>query len=396
MQIEKKWISRRLRDVLSLDAMEATKMRDIALKTEGIVRLTSGEPDFVTPDHIIEAAKKALDESKTFYTPTNGIPEFRNAVAEKIHSESKAEIDPDSEVIATPGAIEGIFLTIIGTINQGDEVLIPDPGYVGYPSCVKLAGGIPVSIPLKANEGFRINPSEIEKRITSSSKMIILNSPGNPTGSVINHDDVKEIAEIAQNHDLIVLSDDAYEKIIYDGAKHHSILSVPDMKDRTIVVGSFSKTYAMTGWRIGYLVGSRDLVQALTKIQSSIVLCTNAVVQSAAVAALKGSQNCVDEMVNEYDERRRYIVRRLNKIAGISCPMPRGAFYVFPNVREYGLDSLKLTELLIRKAKVAVYPGMSYGRQGEGHIRLSYASSLDNIKTALDRLEETLERTIGA
>lgn len=392
MNEEYRWVSNRLRNVLSLRSLEATRMRDIALKTKGVIKLTSGEPDFITPAHIREAAKKALDEGYTFYTSTSGIPEFREAVAEKIEKECHVKIDPDSEVIATPGGIEGIFLAIMGVINPGDEVLIPDPGYVGYPPCIKFAGGIPVPVPLSEDKDFRLEPFEIEKRITRASKMVILNSPSNPTGMVIGLSDLKAIAEIAERHDLLILSDDAYEKIIYDDAKHHSVLSVLGMKERTILIGSFSKTYAMTGWRIGYLVANKNLIQNLIKIQSSIVLCTNAVVQKATVAALRGPQDCVGEMLREYDKRRHFIVRKLNAIDGILCPMPKGAFFVFPSIKEIGLDSLKLTEFLLREAKVAVYPGMAYGAQGEGHIRLTYATSIEQIETALERIEKSLEK----
>ncbi|MGA2767040.1 MAG: pyridoxal phosphate-dependent aminotransferase [Candidatus Bathyarchaeia archaeon] len=366
-------------------------MRELALKTKDVIKLTSGEPDFLTPDHIREAAKRALDEGNTFYTPTGGIPEFREAVAEKIQREQDVDLR-SSEVIATPGAIQGIFLAIMGVINPGDEVLIPDPCYVGYPVCIRFAGGIPVPIPLKEEEGFRLEPSEIEKRITKASKMIILNSPSNPTGMVIDRKDIVAIADITKKKNLIALTDEAYEKIVYDGVRHSSILSVPDMKERTILIGSFSKTYAMTGWRIGYLAAKKSLVDDLLQIQSSIVLCTNAVVQKAAVAALRGPQGCVSEMVKEFDKRRRFIVGRINSIDGLSCQLPKGAFFVFPNVKAFGLDSLKMTQFLIEKAKVAVYPGIAYGNLGEGHIRLTYAASIKQIEIALQRIEGSLEK----
>lgn len=388
---ERSWISQRLNSVLSLDSMVAARIRELALKTEGVIKLTSGEPNFQTPKHIVEAAKRALDEGDIFYTPTSGIPKFLKAIGEKVLREHGVEVDPGNEIIATPGAIESIFLTIMGTVNPRDEVLIPDPCYVGYPSCIRFAGGSPIPVPLSADENFRLDPVEIEKRITKSSRMIILNSPSNPTGMIIDNRDLEAIAEVVEKHDLLVLSDEAYEKIVYDGVKHHSILSFSGMKERTILIGSFSKTYAMTGWRIGYLVGPKNLVPALKKIQSAIVLCTNGVVQKAAVAALTGPQDCVPEMVEEYDRRRRFIVRRLNEIKGFSCSMPKGAFYVFPDVKELKVGSLKLADFLLRKAKVAVYPGIAYGRQGIDNIRLSYAASLSDITTALDRIETAMK-----
>jgi aspartate/methionine/tyrosine aminotransferase len=385
-------ISDRLRSILSLRSLEATKMRELALKMKDVVRLTSGEPDSVTPQHIRDAAKRALDEGHTFYTPTGGIPEFREAVADKVEKEHKLNIDPASEVIATPGAIEGIFLTMMCTINPNDEVLIPDPCYVGYPTCTSFAGGVQVPVPLDEEEGFRLKPSEIEKRITPNSKMIVLNSPSNPCGAVISRDDLKEIAEIAIKHNLLVLSDEAYEKFVYDDVRYCSIFSFPEMKKRTILIGSLSKTYAMTGWRIGYLVAEKDLVQNFMKIQSSLVLCTNVIAQKAAVAALTGPQDCVEDMIREFDRRRRFIVKRLNSINGFKCAMPQGAFFVLPNTRQIEPNSLKLTEFLTKKAKVAVYPGIAFGNQGEGHIRITYSASIEQIETGLNRIEEALEK----
>ena len=415
MTEEDHWISNRLKEIMSLGSLQATKMRDVALKSKDVIRLTSGEPDFVTPSHIREAAKKANahdfviedpagyervvgekgftlsgGEGHTFYTPTSGIPEFREAIAEKVEREQRIEIDPESEVMAIPGAIEGIFLTIMCTINPGEEVLIPEPGYVGYAPCVRFAGGNPVSVPLDEEKGFGLDPSRIEDRITRKTKMIILNSPSNPTGMVVGRKDLETIAEISKKHDLLVLSDDAYERIVYDKTKHHSILALPEMKSRTIMIGSFSKTYAMTGWRIGYLIAGKSLVQNMLKIQSSIVLCTNGVVQKAAVAALRGPQDSVTEMVKEFDKRRHFIVEKINSIDGLSCQLPRGAFFVFPKIAAFGLDSLKMTQFLIEDAKVAVYPGIAYGNTGEGHIRLTYAASIQQIETALQRIENSL------
>jgi aspartate/methionine/tyrosine aminotransferase len=389
---EYKRISNRLQNILSLPALEAAKMREMALRTKDVIKLTSGEPNFVTPAHIREAAKKALDDGYTFYTPTSGLPEFKEAVAEKIVKEHHIEIEPNSEVIATPGGIEGIFLAIMGVINPGDEVLIPDPCYVGYPTCIRFADGIPVSVPLSEDNDFRLEPSEVEKRITKATKMIILNSPSNPTGTVMGHRDLEAMVDIAERNDLLILSDEAYEKIVYDDAKHHSVISFPGMKERTILIGSLSKTYAMTGWRIGYLVGDENLVQNLGKIQSSITLCVNAVVQRAAVAALKGSHDFVDEMLREYDKRRQFIVKKLNAIDDIHCSMPRGAFFVFPSIKEIGVDSLRLTEFLMNEAKVAVYPGIAFGAQGEHHIRLSYSTSIELLDTALERMRKALEK----
>ncbi|MGD0159303.1 MAG: pyridoxal phosphate-dependent aminotransferase [Candidatus Bathyarchaeia archaeon] len=392
MREEDDWSSKRLKEIMSLGSLQATKMRDVALKTKDVIKLTSGEPNFVTPSHIREAAKKALDEGNTFYTPTSGIPEFREAIADKIEEDFGVQVDPESEVMATPGAIEGIFLAIMCTVNPGEEVLIPEPGYVGYAPCVKFAGGNPISVPLDEERGFELKPSEIEDRITEKTKMIILNSPSNPTGMVIDLKNLKVIAEIAKKHDLLVLSDEAYEKMVYDDARHYSIFALPEMRNRTIMVGSFSKTYAMTGWRIGYLVAEKSLVQNMLKIQGSIVLCTNGVVQKAAVAALKGPQDSIAAMVKEFDKRRHFIVDGLNSIDGFSCQLPKGAFFVFPNITEFGLDSAKMTQFLIEEAKVAVYPGIAYGNLGEGHIRLTYAASIKDIETALQRIEVSVKK----
>jgi len=353
--------------------------------------LSIGEPDFDTPEHIKEAAKKALDEGYTHYTSNRGLSELRELIAEKIWRENRIEADPNSEILITHGASQGLFLAFLATINPGDEVLISDPYYPLYENVIAMAGGKPVRFILHEERNFEADPDEIEKLVTPRTKSIVLNSPNNPTGSVISRKSLESISEMTIKNNILVISDEVYEKFVYDGLQHHSIAALPEMKSRTITINAFSKTYAMTGWRIGYVAASPEIIEQMLKMHVYSGICANAFVQKAAIAALEGPQNCVNKMVSEFKERRDLIVRKLNKISGISCQLPKGAFYVFPNVSALGLPSEDIARFLVQEVGVIIVPGSAFGAHGEGHLRLSYAASRNNIETSMERVKQAVE-----
>ncbi|MEM3783920.1 MAG: pyridoxal phosphate-dependent aminotransferase [Candidatus Bathyarchaeia archaeon] len=363
-----------------------------ALERQGkdIVHLEIGEPDFDTPKNIKEAAVKALYSGYTHYVPAAGIPELRETIAEYISKTRKIPADPE-EVVVTPGAKPIMFFAILACVNRGEEVLYPNPGFPIYESMINFVGAKPVPIPLKEENDFRLDHEYVKKKITKKTKMIILNSPENPTGGVLTKEDLKVIANcIANRDDVIVLSDEIYSRIIYEG-EHESIASLPGMKEKTILLDGFSKTYAMTGWRLGYGVMRKDLAQKIAQLMVNSNSCTCSFIQMAGVEALKGPQDAVDKMVAEFRKRREVIVDGLNKIEGITCKKPRGAFYVFPNITGTGMKSKELSDYLLNEAGVAVLPGTSFGKYGEGYLRISFANSIENINKALNRIRQALK-----
>ncbi|RLI19626.1 pyridoxal phosphate-dependent aminotransferase [Candidatus Bathyarchaeota archaeon] len=357
-----------------------------------IINLGIGEPDFNPPKHVIEAAEKAMDEGKTHYSPTSGIPELLEAIAEKTKRDYNLDYNPETEVLVTIGATEAVFLALMATINPGDEVLVPDPGFVTYKPSVKVAEGTVVPIPLKEENDFRFNADSVRSLITKRSRILIINSPHNPTGSVLSYEDLNSIAKLAVEHDLIVISDEVYEKITYDGVKHYCVASFPGMRERTIVVNSFSKTYAMTGFRIGFAVGPEDIMSAMKLIHYYTVACVNSPTQYAALTALTGPQDFVSSMVREFDRRRKFVCKRINEIEGFSCITPKGAFYVFPNIKSFGMSSKEFARFLLEEAKVAAVPGTGFGRYGEGYLRLSYATSYEKLEEAMNRIERAVKK----
>jgi aspartate/methionine/tyrosine aminotransferase len=364
-----------------------------ALERQGksIIHLEIGEPDFDTPQNIKEAAVKALYSGYTHYVPAAGIPELREAIAEYISKTRKIPVDPE-EVVVTPGAKPIIFFAILACVNPGEEVLYPNPGFPIYESVINFVGAKPVPIPLKEENDFRIDHEYVKEKITKKTKMIILNSPENPTGGVMTKDDLKLIVDcIANRDDIIILSDEIYSRIIYEGS-HESIASFPGMKEKTIILDGFSKTYAMTGWRLGYGVMRRDLAEKITQLMINSNSCTCAFVQVAGIEALKGPQDFVNQMVTEFRKRREIIVERLNRIKGVACRRPKGAFYVFPNITGTGMRSKELSDYLLNEAGVAVLPGTSFGKYGEGYLRISFANSVENIEEALNRMERVLNK----
>jgi aspartate aminotransferase len=383
-------LSERVKKVKPSATLEITAKAK-ALRDEGkdIIAFGAGEPDFDTPRHIKDALVEALEDGFIYYTPAAGIPELREAISKKLKRDNGIDYSAD-ETIVTPGAKQAIYEAVQAVTNPGDEILIPDPWWVSYVPMVLLAEGNPVFVDTCGEDEFRLKSDAIEAKITDRTRAIILNSPNNPTGSVLSKEGLKEIADICTDKGILVISDEIYEPMTYD-CEHTSIASFSGMKERTITVNGFSKAYSMTGWRLGYAAGPLDIIKAMTRIQAHSVSNTTSFVQKAGVAALSGPQDCVIEMVGEFRKRRDIIVEMLNGIEGVTCVEPKGAFYAFANCRSYEPDSFKLADYLLEKG-VTVIPGGAFGKQGEGFLRLSYATSVENIKEGVGRIEKALER----
>lgn len=363
-----------------------------ALEAQGrdIVHLEIGQPDFPTPANICEAAFKAMKDGHTGYCPSAGIPEFREVIAQHITETRGITIHPD-EVSVTPGAKPIIFFTILALIDEGDEVIYPEPGFPVYESVIDFIGGKAVPLQLREEVDFRFRIEDLEAAISERTKLLILNSPQNPTGGTLTAADLEAIAELAQKHNFYVLTDEVYSRILYEGT-HHSILSLPGMKEQTILIEGHSKTYAMTGWRLGYGIAPQAIADKITQLTINSNSCTATFTQIAGIEALTGPQTFVTQMVSEFQKRRDAIVDGLNAIDGISCIKPLGAFYVFPNVEQLPLSCEALADYLMDDAGVALLPGTSFGKYGDGYLRLSYANSLENIQEALHRMEVSLAK----
>jgi len=367
------------------------RMLEFSAGMENVVHLEQGEPDFTTPKHILEAAVEATKKGFTHYTEIDGTLELRQAIAEKLEKDNGISADPQTDVTVASGSQEVMLIAALGFLNSGDEALILDPY---YPACFEdtlLAEAVPVTVPLNEGRNYGIELEALEKKITNRTKMIWLCNPSNPTGHVFSRQDLEIIAEVAQKHDLIVFVDEIYEKIVYDGARHISIGSLPSMEDRTITVNGFSKAYAMTGWRIGYVAAGKKLSATLRKLHYYAVLCPNAISQKAAFAALIGPQDCVQEMVREYNRRRELVLNELEKIASLSYTKPKGAFYVFPNFSSYERSDEAMAANLLKEARVVTAPGSGFGRAGEGHLRISYSVSYEQVKEGMERIRRHLE-----
>jgi len=358
-----------------------------ALEAQGrnIIHCEIGQPDFKTPAHIIEAAHKAMLDGFTGYTPTPGFPDLREAIAadasRRKHIDARAE-----EVVVVPGGKPVMFYTMLMLIRPGDEVIYPNPGFPIYESCIRFAGGTPVPMPLLGKNNFRLDLEQFKASITGKTRLVLLNSPSNPTGGLFEQEDILAIAEVLKDRpDIFILSDEIYDRLVFEG-EACSIASVPGFKDRTIILDGFSKTYAMTGWRIGYGIMHPELARQMELLMVNSNSCTAAFTQKAALAALTGPQNGVEEMRQAFRARRDWLVAALNDIPGITCATPRGAFYAFPDISSFGLPGKEFCQRLLNEAGVAAAWGTSFGEYGEGHFRLSYATSLDNLKIAVDRL----------
>jgi aminotransferase len=366
------------------------KFFDLLASTEGVISLGVGEPDYSTPWHISEAAINSLEKGYTMYTSNSGTPELRQELSKRLKEDYSIEYNPGNELLITVGSSEALDLSLRAIINPGDEVIMADPCYVAYESCVIMAGGKAVKIPTSQENNFEIRASDIEKRITPATRAILIGYPANPTGAVMSYDKLAEIAKVALRHQLIVISDEIYAKLVY-GVKHTCFASLPDMKPNTILIGGFSKAYAMTGWRIGYAAAPAEIIAAMTKIHQYTMMCTSTMAQVAAVEALRAGESNVRDMVEDYNKRRMVILQGLSDI-GLSCFEPKGAFYVFPSIRSTGMTSEKFAENLLTEEKVAVVPGSAFGKYGEGYIRCCYATSMDNIKEALHRIKHFVNK----
>ncbi|MHB0868121.1 MAG: pyridoxal phosphate-dependent aminotransferase [Chloroflexota bacterium] len=362
-----------------------------ALKRQGIdiMDLGGGDPDFDTPEHIQTAAIQAMQSGFTHYVPSTGTPELRKAIAQKLARENGVEVDPDRGVIVTSGGKLALYCSLIALVDEGDEVILPEPAWVTYRPIVQLAGGVTVPLNLTAENGFTLTAEMLQALITPRTKAIVLNSPCNPTGKVLTRHELGILAAAAREHDLYVLSDEMYEKIIFDGREHISIGSLPGMSGRTLTLNGHSKAYAMTGWRLGYLAGPVELVKEIGKIQEQTATCAPSFVQVGGVAALEGPQEPVMKMTAEYERRRNFFVEMLNDIPGVSCFKPEGAFYAFPKF-DLGMSSIQLADMLLEKARVAGTPGSAFGDAGDGHVRFSFASAPEVLETAARRIKEML------
>jgi len=354
-----------------------------ALEAQGreIIHLEIGEPDFDTPRHIVEAAIQALREGQTHYGPSAGLPAARKAFAEAAGRARGIDIDPDCVVI-TPGAKPVMFFGMLSLVDPGDEVIYPNPGFPIYESVIRYLGAEPVPLRISEENDFGIDLEELERLITPRTKMLVVNTPANPTGGVLSRRDIEQIAALAQKHDFWILSDEIYSRILYD-AEHFSFMSLPQMPERTLLLEGHSKTYAMTGWRLGFAVAPKSVAAMIGKLMTNCNSCTATFTQFAGIAALQGPQDDVNAMVQEFRRRRDLIVDGLNAIPGIRCKMPHGAFYAFPNVRALGMNAATLADRLLREAGVATLAGTSFGAHGEGYLRFSYANSQENIRKAL-------------
>src|SRR6266571_1409141 len=361
------------------------RARELERQGKDIIHLEIGEPDFDTPPNIVDRAVDALHAGWTHYGPSAGLPDLREAIAEEITHSRRIRVTPE-EVVVVPGGKPIIFFSILALIDEGDEVIYPNPGFPIYESMINYVGGRAVAIRLREDKDFSLDAEELAALISDRTKLIILNSPQNPTGGMLTKSDIEQIAESLGDRNIFILSDEIYSRLIFEG-KHHSIIAEPGFKDRTILLDGFSKSYAMTGWRIGYGVMRADLAQQVARLMTNSNSCTASFTQVAGVEALRGDQGSVDHMHDEFQRRRDAFVTRLNKIKGFRCRMPRGAFYVFPNVTATGWKSKLLADALLEQAGVACLSGTSFGEFGEGYLRFSIANSLDNIRKALDRVE---------
>ena len=369
------------------------KYFDLINELEGVISLGIGEPDFVTPWSIREAGIFALEQGHTHYSANAGIKELRKEIATYLDRKYKAHYNPDNEIIVTVGASEGIDLALSAILEPGDEVIVPEPSFVAYKGCVLTNGGTPVSLPLKEENLFKIDPSALERAITNKTKAVIIPFPNNPTGSVMTGPELEEIVRVLEKKDLLIISDEIYSELTY-GFEFRSMATFPSIRDRLILVNGFSKSHAMTGWRLGYVCGDARFVKHMFKIHQYALMCAPTVAQYAGIEALRNCDDEVSDMVGEYDRRRKFLLKGVRDL-GLKCFEPQGAFYIFPNITSTGMTSDEFCEGLLREEKVLVIPGTAFGDSGEGYVRATYASSMENIKEALERMERFLTRRKG-
>ncbi len=379
----------------SLQPSGIRKFFDIVADMKDVISLGVGEPDFDTPWHIRDEGIYSLEKGRTFYTSNSGLKELRMEIAAYLLRTQKLDYHYLSEIFVTVGGSEAIDLAMRALLNPGDEVLIPQPSYVSYEPCVVMADGKPVIIELKEENKFRLTPEELEAAITPRTKILVMPFPNNPTGAIMERKDLEKLVPIIVKHDLIVLSDEIYSELTYGGKTHVSIASLPDMKERTILINGFSKAYAMTGWRLGYACGPEEVIRQMVKIHQYCIMCAPTTSQYAAVEALRNGDEDVARMRESYDERRRFVLYMLGEM-GLPCFEPEGAFYVFPCIKEFGMTSDEFATRLLQEEKVAIVPGTAFGDCGEGYLRISYAYSIDSLKKALGRLASYVQKLRGA
>ncbi|MCG1012820.1 aminotransferase class I/II-fold pyridoxal phosphate-dependent enzyme [Tepidanaerobacter sp. GT38] len=381
-----KYVAQRAKDI------EISTIRyffNMVKEVEGAISLCIGEPDFTTPSHINQAAVEALDDGRTFYTPNAGLYELRQEISEYLNRRYQLDYKPESEIVVTIGASQAIDVVIRTLIEPGDEVLIPQPSFVAYGPCTILAGGTPVYVPTYLEDNFVLRPEVLEKYISPRSKLLILPYPNNPTGAVMTEEQLKAIAQVVKKHDLIVASDEIYSELTY-GMEHTAFAKIEEMWERTITINGFSKAYAMTGWRLGYIAAPEGFAQQILKVHQYNVACAATMGQYAAIEAMKNGDNDIATMRIQYDKRRKYLLESLREM-GLKCFEPKGAFYVFPSIKETGLNSEEFAKRLLWEGKVAVVPGNAFGENGQGFIRLSYATSMENLEEAVKRMKDFLK-----
>ena len=377
--------------VATLPPSGIRKFFDLLSSVEDVISLSIGEPDFVTPWHVREAGIYSLEKGYTMYTSNSGMPELRRELAHYLEVRYGVSYHPEHEILITTGSSEGLDLAMRAIINPGDEVIIPDPCYVAYPADIILAGGVPILVPTNEENNFVIRTTDIEARITKQTKAILIGYPANPTGAIMSKKEADAIAALAKKYDLLVISDELYARLVY-GVEHICFPSLPGMKERTILISGFSKSHAMTGWRIGYVAAERRFIQALTKIHQYTMLSAPTMAQMAAIEALRNGEVEIERMVQEYNRPRRLMVKRLNEI-GLSCFEPKGAFYAFPSIKATGMNSEEFAEKLLVEEEVAVVPGTAFGPCGEGFVRCCYATSLPDIEEALRRMDRFIRKS---
>ena len=366
------------------------KFFDILSEMEGVISLTVGQPDFLTPWHVREAAISSLEKGRTFYTSNTGLVEFRKEISNYLERRFDVSYDPSNEVIVTIGGSEAIDLAIRSVVEPGDEVLIVEPAYVCYVPMTELCGGVPVVIPTRVEDKFKLTPELLKKYITPKTKMLILPYPNNPTGAIMTKEDLQKIADVIKDTNIVVLSDEIYGELTY-GRRHFSFAALPDMRDRTIYVGGFSKSYAMTGWRLGYVCAPKEIAKQMLKIHQYAIMCAPTMSQYAGIEALKNGDEDIEYMKECYNQRRRMLLSGLNEI-GLECFEPEGAFYVFPKIADYGLSSEKFCEKLLYEEKCAIVPGNAFGDSGEGFARISYAYSVEHLSRAIEKIDGFLRK----
>jgi aminotransferase len=372
------------------DASFRTRMLEIAADLPDVIALGRGDPDFHTPKHIVEAAKAAIDANQHHYTHPAGLPELRAAIAEKLRTENNLDYSTD-EVVVTSGVQQAIMVCMLALVNEGDEVLLPSPRFTSFDDAVRLCGGVPVPVPTYERDDFALMPTEIEACLTERTKVLVLVTPNNPTGAVTPPAVIQEIADLAERHGLVVISDELYEKLIYEGSEHLSIASLPDMKEQTITLNGFSKAYAMTGWRVGYLAAPQSFIRMLIELRHTLSINTSTPAQFAALAALTGPQDAVEKMRQGYAERRVYMMEALDQM-GLTYGHPGGGFYIYANISRTGLPSPQFCETLLREGQVLIFPGTMFGDESKDHIRISYLQPLERIREAVARMERVIAK----